>query len=102
MAPRRDSGKLVVELVLGVSQTLPVQLTTSKQLHIEDIPVLCSLLTVEPIPTRHGQTEPPSQLAKAGMVYFRRGSQLAKAGMVYFCRGSQLAKAGMVYFRRGS
>jgi cleavage and polyadenylation specificity factor subunit 1 len=78
VAPKEDSGKSAAEMVFGASLTLPAQLAASQELPVEDI--LHALRSADPIPTRHGQkeapTEPPSQLVDAEMVYVRKGGQL--------------------------
>jgi len=72
-------------MVFGTSLTLPAQLAAGDELPVEEI--LHNLRTAEPIPTRHGRTEgpsePPAHLAGADLVYVRRGGQLPPLAQPY-------------------
>ena len=85
IAPREDSRKSAAEMVYGTSLTLPAQLAAGNKLPVEEI--LHNLHTAEPIPTRHGRTEgpsePPAHPAGADLVYVSRGGQLPPLAQPY-------------------
>jgi cleavage and polyadenylation specificity factor subunit 1 len=100
VAPKEDSGRSAAEMVYGTSLTLPAQLAASEEQPVDDI--LRALRTTEPIPTRHGQkqppTEPPQQLQGAELVYVRKGGQLPPLAQPY--RGPyKVLEQGPKYFR---
>jgi transposase InsO family protein len=100
VAPKEDSGRSAAEMVYGTSLTLPAQLAASEEQPVDDI--LRALRTTDPIPTRHGQnqppTEPPQQLQGAELVYVRKGGQLPPLAQPY-SGPYKVLEQGPKYFR---